>query len=91
MTKADLVARIAADTGISKKVASNALESLVAAIHDVLRDGGKIRIADLGSFGVVMRQARQGVNPRTGKPIKIPATNVPKFTPAKALKETVKK
>jgi DNA-binding protein HU-beta len=91
MTKADLVTRIAEEAGISKKSAAGALESVVAAVHEVLKTGGKIRISDLGSFSIVKRQARQGVNPRTGKPIKIPATNAPKFTPAKALKEAVKK
>lgn len=91
MTKADLVTRIAEEAGISKKSAAGALESIVAAVHDVLKKDGKIRITDLGSFSVVKRQARQGVNPRTGKPIKIPATKAPKFTPAKALKGAVKK
>jgi DNA-binding protein HU-beta len=91
MTKADLVARIAEESGVSKKAAGMALNSMVKAIHEVLKKGDKIRIADLGSFSVVKRQARQGVNPRTGKPIKIPATKAPKFAAAKALKDVVKK
>jgi DNA-binding protein HU-beta len=91
MTKADLVSRIAEEAGISKKAAGQALNSMVNAIHEVLRKGDKIRVADLGSFSVVKRQARQGVNPRTGKPLKIPATKAPKFSAAKALKEAVKK
>lgn len=91
MTKADLVTRIAEEAGISKKAAVTALDSVIAAIHEVLGNGDKIRLTDLGSFSVVDRQARQGVNPRTGKPIEIPATKAPKFTPAKALKESVKK
>lgn len=90
MTKADLVTRISEEAGISKKAAAVAVDSLVAAIHDTLKDGDKIRLTDLGSFSVVQRQARQGVNPRTGKPIKIPATNAPKFTAAKALRDIVK-
>jgi len=91
MTKADLVTRIAEESGISKKAAGLALNSMVKAIHEILKKGDKIRIADLGSFSVVKRQARQGVNPRTGKPIKIPATKAPKFAAAKALKDVVKK
>jgi DNA-binding protein HU-beta len=91
MTKADLVARIADEAEISKKAAANALDAVVSAVHEVLKSGEKIRITDLGSFSVVKRQARQGVNPRTGKPIKIPATTAPKFSAAKALKDTVKK
>lgn len=91
MTKADLVARISEEAGISKKAAGIAIDSVVAVIHEVLKKGEKIRITDLGSFSVVKRQARQGVNPRTRKPIKIPATKAPKFTAAKALKDAVKK
>jgi DNA-binding protein HU-beta len=91
MTKADLVTRIAEESGISKKAAGMALNSMVKAIHEVLKKGDKIRVDDLGSFSVVKRQARQGVNPRTGKPIKIPATKAPKFAAAKALKDVVKK
>jgi DNA-binding protein HU-beta len=91
MTKGDLVAKIAEEAGISKKAALTALDSVVGAIHEVLKQGEKVRITDLGSFSVVKRQARQGVNPRTGKPIKIPATKAPKFSAAKALKDSVKK
>ncbi|AFM24324.1 HU family DNA-binding protein [Desulfomonile tiedjei] len=91
MTKSDLVAKLAEEAGISKKAALAALDSVVTAIHDVLSKGEKVRITDLGSFSIVKRQARQGVNPRTGKPIKIPPTQAPKFSPAKALKDSVKK
>jgi len=91
MTKADLVSRISEEAGISKKAAGLALDAVVTAVHEILKMGEKIRITDLGSFSVVKRQARQGVNPRTGKPIKIPETQAPKFSAAKALKDAVKK
>ncbi len=90
MTKADLVSHVAEEAGISKKAAASALDSVVGAIHEVLKKGDKIRIADLGSFSVVERKARQGVNPRTGKPIKIAATKAAKFSAAKALKDSVR-
>jgi DNA-binding protein HU-beta len=90
MTKADLVSHIAEQATISKKAAALALDAVVVAIHEALKKDQKIRIADLGSFSVIKRQARQGVNPRTGKPINIPATTAPKFTAAKALKDAVK-
>ena len=52
---------------------------------------GKIRIADLGSLRVTRRKVRTGVNPQTGKKIKIPAMKAPRFNASKALKESVKK
>jgi DNA-binding protein HU-beta len=90
MTKAELVSHVAQEAGISKKAAGLALDAFVEAVHEVLKKGGRIRVADLGSFSVVKRNARRGVNPRTRKPIKIPATKAAKFTAAKALKESVK-
>jgi len=91
MTKAELVAEIAQQAGITKKAAGIALDAVVDAVHGVLKKGGRMRVADLGTFSVVKRKARKGVNPRTGKPISIPATKAPKFTAAKALKDAVKK
>lgn len=91
MTKAEVVSRVAEEAGITKKAAALALESLVTAIHGVLKKNGKIRIADLGTFSVGKRKARTGVNPQTGKKIKIPATKVVKFSSSKALKESAKK
>lgn len=91
MTKADLVTRVSEEAGISKKAAGLALDSLVAAIQEALKAGDKIRVTDLGSFGVVDRKARKGVNPRTGAAIDIPASKAPKFNPAKALRDAVKK
>jgi DNA-binding protein HU-beta len=90
MTKSELVAHIAQEAEISKKAASSALDAVVSAITNVLQDGGRIRIADLGSFSIVVRKARVGVNPRTGDSINIPETKAPRFTAAKALKDSVK-
>ena len=89
MTKAELVAHIAEESGVTKKAAGIALDTIVSTISDALAKNERIRVADLGSFSVVTRKARKGVNPRTGQPIKIPATKTAKFTAAKALKEVV--
>lgn len=92
MTKSELVSRIAEEAGITKKAASTALEALIGAVHESLKKkDGKIRIADLGTFKVIQRKARAGVNPQTRKKIKIPATKAPRFAPSKALRDAVKK
>ncbi len=92
MTKAQIVTRIAKEANITKKAAAMALDSLVAAIQESLKKKeGKIRIADLGTFRVVKKKARTGVNPQTKQKIKIPATKVPRFSASRALKEAVKK
>ena len=62
------------------------------AVHDSLKKKtGKIRVADLGTFLVVHRKARIGVNPQTKKKIKIAAVNVPRFRASKSLKQAVGK
>jgi DNA-binding protein HU-beta len=92
MTKAELVNRMAEEAGVTKKAAAAALNALVGAIHDALKKkDGKIRIADLGTFRVIKKKARTGVNPQTKQKIKIPAAKVPRFSSSRALKEAVKK
>jgi DNA-binding protein HU-beta len=92
MTKAELVNKMAKEAGITKKAAAMALDAFVGAIHESLKKKeGKIRISDLGTFKVVKKKARTGVNPQTRQKIKIPATKVPRFSASRALKESVKK
>ena len=92
MTKSELVNRMAEEAGIPKKAAGGALNALVGAIHDSLKKkDGKIRIAELGTFKVIKKKARTGVNPQTKQKIKIPAAKVPRFSASRALKEAVKK
>jgi DNA-binding protein HU-beta len=91
MTKAELVSKIAKDAGISQKAADLVLNSLINAVHESLKGPDRqIRIPDLGTFKVTKRNARVGVNPRTGEKINIPEAHVPGFTAAKALKDAVK-
>jgi DNA-binding protein HU-beta len=91
MTKPEMVTLISEKAEISKKAAAAVLDTLVSAIHSSLKkEGGKFRISSLGTFKVIAVNARRGVNPRTGKDMTIPAMRLPRFYPAKALKESVK-
>ncbi|MGO9122504.1 MAG: HU family DNA-binding protein [Desulfomonilaceae bacterium] len=92
MTKEEQVGWLAKEAGITKKAAGAALNAFVKAIHNSLKKkGGKIRIADLGTFVVIHKKARNGMNPQTEKKIKIPAGNVPRFRASKSLKQAVGK
>jgi len=90
MTKAELIAHVANDAKIKKADAEKAINSLIKAISKTLKGKGRLALAGFGTFAVTARKAREGRNPQTGKPIKIPATKVVKFKPGKALKELVK-
>ncbi|MGH2950981.1 MAG: HU family DNA-binding protein [Solirubrobacterales bacterium] len=89
MTKADFVDRIAGDFA-SKKAASDAVETVLDNISDVLAGGGEINFTGFGKFSVAERGPRQGVNPRTGERITIAGGRVPKFSAGAGLKSKVK-
>jgi DNA-binding protein HU-beta len=90
MTKAELISTVATDAKIKKADAEKAINSLIKAISKTLKGKGRLALAGFGTFAVTARKAREGRNPQTGKPIKIPATKVVKFKPGKSLKESVK-
>ena len=89
MNKTELIEHIAKNAGLSKAAASRALEAMTGAVQRMLKKGGSVQIIGFGTFRVTKRAARIGRNPRTGEPLKIRAAKVPKFTPSKALKESL--
>ncbi|WP_029520722.1 MULTISPECIES: HU family DNA-binding protein [unclassified Persephonella] len=90
MTKAELVAKVAAQAGTTKAAAERCVNAFVAALTEALEKGERVALPGLGVFNVKERKARKGRNPRTGEVIKIPARKVVTFHPAKSLKERVK-
>ncbi len=89
MTKKELITKIAEDADISKAVAEKALNATIESITDALSNRDKVTFVGFGTFYVSNRPARKGRNPKTGEPIDIPSTTVPKFKPGKALKDAV--
>jgi DNA-binding protein HU-beta len=85
MTKADVVAKMANDAGITKAAAERALKSMTDSLQGCIRRGERVALPGLGSFSTARRKARTGRNPRTGQTISIPAKTVPKFSAAKEL------
>jgi DNA-binding protein HU-beta len=90
MTKADLVAKVAGESKITKAQAEKAVDGFVAAVSAALSGGEKVTLVGFGTFSVGKRAARDGRNPRTGAKITIPASKVVKFKPGKSLSEKVK-
>ena len=79
MNKSELVAAVAAETGLTKAQAQKAVEATVNAIAGALKNGEKVQLIGFGTFSVVEKAAREGVNPATGAKIQIPAKKVAKF------------
>jgi DNA-binding protein HU-beta len=85
MNKAELIAKIADDAGITKTQANSALDSFVEGVTKTLKGGGKVTLVGFGTFSVSKRAARNGRNPQTGAVIKIKAKKVARFKAGKEL------
>jgi DNA-binding protein HU-beta len=85
MNKADLIAQIADDAGITKTQANAALDSFIDTVTKVLKKGDKVTLVGFGTFSVTKRAARTGRNPQTGEAIKIKAKKVARFKAGKEL------
>lgn len=89
MNKSELVGDIAARADLSRADAGRALEAMIAAIGDSLKNSESVSIVGFGTFSVKQRGERSGRNPRTGETIRIPASSIPSFKAGKALKDAV--
>jgi DNA-binding protein HU-beta len=79
MNKAELISAIAEQSGLSKVNSKKALDAFMSAVTKSLKNGDRISLVGFGTFLVVERQARTGINPTTKKIIQIPAKKVVKF------------
>jgi len=91
MNKTELIAAVAGKTGLTKKDAERVINATFETITETLAKGEKAQVSGFGNFEVKARDARVGRNPRTKETIQIPATKLPAFKAAKALKDAVAK
>ena len=90
MTKAEFVDKLAEKGEITKKLASDTIDLVFSSVSEVLVAGGEISNPGFGKFSITVRKARMGLNPQTKEKIKISERKAPKFSAAKALKESIK-
>lgn len=91
MNRSELVAKISEKSELTKKDSEKALAAFIEAVTEELSAQGKVQLVGFGTFEVRKREARTGRDPRTGNPIKIPASKAPAFKAGKALKDAVNK
>ncbi|WMT58840.1 HU family DNA-binding protein [Truepera radiovictrix] len=89
MSKADLVDKVAEDTGMRKKDVKTIVDTMIDQVSQHLNNGDKVQLTGFGTFEVRERRARTGVKPGTTERIEIPASKYPAFKPGKALKEKI--
>ena len=90
MTKADFSDKVADRSGLSKRDASKAVDAFLDSITDALKQGDAVSFTGFGKFSAQQRAVRQGVNPRTGERVQIPAATVPKFSAGSQLKQALR-
>ena len=89
MNRQELVEKIAAAEELPKAKAARVLQTVLDAVVETVKADEKLTLVGFGTFKRQARPARTGRNPSTGAPIKIDATNVPKFIPGAAFKAAV--
>lgn len=89
MNKSELIDAVAAGADISKAAAGRALDAMIEAVTNALKNGDQVNLVGFGTFVVRERAARSGRNPRTGETITIKAAKNPSFKAGKALKDAV--
>jgi len=90
MNKSELINEVARETGLSRREAEVGVQTMLDIIAKEITKNGKVTLTGFGTFDVGTRKARAGVNPRTGDPIKIAASKMPRFKPSRSLRSNVK-
>ncbi len=91
MTKADIVAAIAKQTGVEKTVVSSVVEAFMESVKGSMIAGEEVFLRGFGSFIIKQRAEKVARNISKNTTIVVPAHNVPAFKPAKSFAAEVKK
>ncbi len=89
MRKSDLVKAVAREVDQPESQVSNVVNATFDAIESALSKGDEVTITGFGTFRVSKRAEREGRNPQTGAPMKIPERKSPSFKPGSQLKRAV--
>ena len=92
MTKTALIASLAEQLGVSKKLASELVNAFIETVIGGVKKSGEVRVQGFGTFKASKRKARKGVNPQNpSQTISIPAMKVVTFKAGSEFKGAIKK
>lgn len=91
MNKAELIETIAQRTGLAKRTAREAVNTIFAAVAKSVAEGNTVRVSGFGSFVARARKASTRINPQTGQRLNVPSKAVPSFRAGRELKELVRR
>ncbi len=89
MNKQELISQVSSKTKMSKTLCGKLIDATFDIMGGALRKGDKVQMVNFGSWKKLRRKARLGRNPKTGKPLNIPARNVVKFSAGQELLSSI--
>ena len=89
LTKKEIINSIYMQLGFSKKLIETVLEDIFEILLDSIKEKGKVKISNFGTFILRHKKSRVGRNPKTKKKAIISQRNVILFKPSKYLKNKV--
>ncbi len=87
MNKAQMIEKLAEKTKLTKSQTEDFLDATLDLIQKAVAKGDEVKLVGFGTFSKLNRKARNGRNPKTGEPVKIPGSKVPKFKPGKEFRD----
>jgi DNA-binding protein HU-beta len=89
VNKSQLVEEIATRTKLPARDVANVVDTFIAIVTRAVVRGEKVVLSGFGTFHRRTRARRMARDIWAGKPLKVPATNVPEFKPGKPFREAV--
>ena len=89
MNRKELVDSIQKHTAVARADVDRVLGSLIQHTQVAVKKGERVALVGFGTFEQAARKARTARNPRSGEPVKVKATKVPRFRAGQGFKDVV--
>jgi DNA-binding protein HU-beta len=89
LNRKELVDAIQKHTMVARTDVDKVLGSLIQHTQVVVKKGDRVSLVGFGTFERQDRRARTARNPRSGAPVKVKATKVPRFRAGQGFKDVV--
>ena len=89
MNRKELVDAIQKHTAVARTDVDRVLGSLIQHTQAAVKKGDRVSLVGFGTFERQDRKARTARNPRSGAPVKVKATKVPRFRAGQGFKDVV--
>ena len=89
MTRSQLIAKVARQTGLPASQVEQVITTLVDDIIESLKQGDKVTIAGFGRFEMRERKTKAYTNPKTKTASQLPPTSIPGFKASGLMKSRI--